>query len=1209
MNEGDRRRSVRVDLGRHRPATLADLRRALDVPVGIDAESPPLHQTELHRAMEFGDDPAEPNGVSRHLAAGWRPDERGRFTVSRSPDQGPGDRPNAPRRPEPPGGPEPLPPIPWSLTVPGLVVAAVVGLRWSPLFAVIGAVSSLTPLLHSLGPRVLQKRTNRRHDRALAEHAAAISVAEDQWAEALAAWLEDRTSSPGRLDEGVVSGTIRPWNRRLANAEALAVAIGRGRSRYRLDVDRSDSTSSDADRELEDVPLILDLDRGLAIDGDRADALDLARWILIETAFRHGPADLLVTLVTTDDRVVDWEWMRWLPSLRGVAVEPDELIGLLDFCGSPSAAVTQLVVVDGAVPSGPGPLARLLAGQVRNGRVLWLGEPGERPAVCDHEVRVTADGRVRLVAGPRTAGAVDGPLQAGWAWRLGADEAEEFASFLAPFDDPEIDVGAVELPAVVPLDGLCTPVERDRPGTALEGARSLDPGCDAIEQRWARATSARLRMPLGVGVDGPIGIDLVADGPHGLVAGTTGAGKSELLRTLVLGAAIEQPPEMVSFVLIDFKGGGAFDAVAGLPHVAAVVTDLDPAEAGRALRSLRAELRHRELVLRDAGVSDVAELRSDRAPGPAGTSRPRSLSRLVIVIDEFAALAEELPEFLTGLVDVARRGRSLGVHLILATQRPSGVVTPEIRSNTNLRVCLRVRDVADSVDVLGTADAATLPAVPGRAVVSTGGGMPRRVQVAYPAGTRHLAVQPFVLRPRQTTAPCDEAWPTTMISSMWSSRPTRAQAPWLPPLPARLPAGRLWSSGVGGAERTGSAAPGPSPLGALDDPDGRRRIPLEWDPSSGGLLVAGADHESVASTVRTAITALAIDQPDRHVLVLDGGRSAALERLGLLASVVDVVTTRDRDRLAGAFRFVQRRRRSAGLPLVLVIHGWGAVTDALVESSGPESADDLARSLVGGSVVPLISVSSDRELPGRVLAPIRRRLVHRLADPAGSVAFGLPPRIGATTGAHGVVEVESGLHGVVAIVDDDLLARVAADSSSTSAPPPIRVVGDRVDRRELDDPVRTPGGWSVPIGLDEDGASVAVEVSGRRPVVILGHPGSGRSTALATVAAGLDRLGIGADASVLIDDAERLDDAEARERLDRARCRDLPLVVAVTIGDARRFGGWLAPLLSDATVILLNPGRSDGELVRARVPDLSRRGPGRAVVVDRGGTIVVQVAH
>ena len=238
-----------------------------------------------------------------------------------------------------------------------------------------------------------------------------------------------------------------------------------------------------------------------------------------------------------------------------------------------------------------------------------------------------------------------------------------------------------------------------------------------------------LAVPLGIGPDGPVVVDLVADGPHALVAGTTGAGKSELLRTWVVALAATHPPTALTFVLVDYKGGSAFDACARLPHVTGVVTDLDPGLGERLLVGLRAEVREREAALRAAGANDLRDVPS----GPP---------RLVVVVDEFATLAAELPDFLGALVDVARRGRSLGLHLVLATQRPAGAVSDDIRANTALRLCLRTLDTADSQDVLGTADAADLPA-PGRAWLRRGG-EPEVLQVA--TGSRPTPDEPPAAR-------------------------------------------------------------------------------------------------------------------------------------------------------------------------------------------------------------------------------------------------------------------------------------------------------------------------------------------------------------------------------------------------------------------------------------------------------------------------------
>ena len=198
---------------------------------------------------------------------------------------------------------------------------------------------------------------------------------------------------------------------------------------------------------------------------------------------------------------------------------------------------------------------------------------------------------------------------------------------------------------------------------------------------------------IGEGADGPFSVDLRRDGPHGLVAGTTGSGKSELLQTIIASLAVNNRPDEMNFVLVDYKGGAAFKDCNLLPHTVGMVTDLDGHLTTRALESLGAELRRREHQLAGAGAKDIEDYLAATAPEDA------PLPRLLIVIDEFAALVAELPDFVTGLVDIARRGRSLGVHLILATQRPAGVVSAEIKSNTNLRIALRVTDAGDSADV------------------------------------------------------------------------------------------------------------------------------------------------------------------------------------------------------------------------------------------------------------------------------------------------------------------------------------------------------------------------------------------------------------------------------------------------------------------------------------------------------------------------------
>lgn len=239
-------------------------------------------------------------------------------------------------------------------------------------------------------------------------------------------------------------------------------------------------------------------------------------------------------------------------------------------------------------------------------------------------------------------------------------------------------------------------------------------------------------FPIGATEEGAAVLDLVQDGPHFLVAGTTGSGKSELLRTLVLSAASHLPPSEMGFILVDFKGGAAFDGLSSLPHVHGVVTDLGPSELNRALVSLRSEITYREQRFRELGVSDWTGYRSLRQP------HEPALPRVCLVIDEFRMMMDHAPDSLRELVRLTSIGRSLGVHLILATQRPQGAVSADIRANLGTSIALRLQSELDSLDVIGTPEAAGIASdIPGRALVVKGA-VRTLIQVADTASVQAL---------------------------------------------------------------------------------------------------------------------------------------------------------------------------------------------------------------------------------------------------------------------------------------------------------------------------------------------------------------------------------------------------------------------------------------------------------------------------------------
>ena len=334
-------------------------------------------------------------------------------------------------------------------------------------------------------------------------------------------------------------------------------------------------------------------------------------------------------------------------------------------------------------------------------------------------------------------------------------------------------------------------------------------GVENAEQRTGRGSGSSLAAVIGIGADGPAVVDIVRDGPHAIVGGTTGSGKSELLATWVASMALRYPPEDVTFLLVDFKGGSAFAPLQSLPHVVGVLTDLNEVAATRALASLSAEVRYRERTLSELGCRDIGETRG-------------AFPRLVIVVDEFAAMLDGFSELSALFVDIAARGRSLGMHLILCTQRPVGVMKDSLLANCGLRMSLRVHDRSDSIAVVGTDAAAHLkPSQPGRLILASGGTV-GRVQVAT-VGQGEI----------------DEIARSTSVL-------VPVRRPWLDPLPSHIVLHDLEpADGIR--------------LGVADLPGTQRQDTAVWRPETdGSVLVIGAARSgktTLLDTVTTEVTA------------------------------------------------------------------------------------------------------------------------------------------------------------------------------------------------------------------------------------------------------------------------------------------------------------------------------------------------------------------
>ncbi|GAA4769816.1 hypothetical protein GCM10025784_16760 [Citricoccus nitrophenolicus] len=383
-------------------------------------------------------------------------------------------------------------------------------------------------------------------------------------------------------------------------------------------------------------------------------------------------------------------------------------------------------------------------------------------------------------------------------------------------------------------------------------------GLTLPDSLMTRSATGALTAQLASGED-PVTIDLVAHGPHLLVAGTTGSGKSELLLTLLTGMAACHPATEVSFILMDFKGGSSFAALSGLPHTMSMETNLAEAESLRTFDALGAELRRREELFLAAGAADFRSYRSAH-PGA-------DLPRLVVAVDELRVLMDDHPQAAALLARLAATGRSLGFHLVLATQRAQGAVGPDVRSNLGTVICLRTATEQESWDLLGTAEAFTIPAdAPGRAYLKHGG-QPART---FRAGQFAVAAGPPTLAP-WTGAPTDPApapWPelVNLIRTEAETRgllvPRQAVTPALPdswsPDPAEL-----------------TAVPGSVVAGLADLPRQRAQIPLRWLPGleapAAWIGTAAGGVDKAAQSVLAQLAGHdAVGTPAEATVVLDG---------------------------------------------------------------------------------------------------------------------------------------------------------------------------------------------------------------------------------------------------------------------------------------------------------------------------------------------------
>ena len=1019
----------------------------------------------------------------------------------------------------------------------GVGMAAITG-RWIFL-----AVMALAPILLAVDAIGRKRRTQRAKDERAAEFAAQL---DEFRAKVTELRREERTRSRNSATcAGIAalqagSRHRRLWERLPSDADFTSVCVG-------LAALASDIQANDPEDQLEPLQWGTPLETNLLATGslavvgplDRARAV--ARGLVLSLAATHSPTELRIWVLTRDDGA-EWGFARWLPhstngdhgchiatDVHGWAAATKAIKQLVDTraeLDDDRPLPVHVVVIDDTDLLPPGELADLLANGPRRGVVGLTVDPRLAPEGTGARLSIgtVADAAVfQSRDQPRTEGVIVPEVSA----RRAEASAKRLAALRPMMHDERSALGG----AIHLVDLL-----RDVPAP-LRG--------EHLVQRWS-SISPQTSAVVGTASDVPMVVDLVRDGPHGLIGGTSGSGKTELLKTLLVSLCLNNHPDDLSIVIVDFKGGVDHDAVRPIPHVVDVATNLDIEQFRRTVVMLKAESRRRQDLLASAGASNLDSYRAARRHRPELPPLPR----LLVVVDEFGELlaSEGGREQLKELESITRIGRALGLNLLLVTQNFEGALPAQIDANAGLRICLRVGKPAHSKAVLDSGIAATIPdRLVGRAYARFHGRELIEFQTARVAGRRRdltetdapvearvvpfeaLAAPPPDRRPEDV--PVEETDMFAMVAAIRAAAAatgwTRSAVPW----PTALPDSISVSSLV--AHRSGSGVP----VAVMDLPDEQRRRISSITDRDEHVALIGGPNAPIPEVLAAYVTSLALldSADDAHVYGIDllgrglaplealphcGGVAIRNEALALriVRYLIDLAAERKVAMAStGSANVWEHAEVTGALPpqVVLVVSGTdrlllsteGAVSNLL----GPLTT--LMNEAVGVRIQVVLG-GLPRVVTNRLGMNIERRFVFQLADAneysvvGASKVLGLQlaaPRRAVETPAKRIVH----------------FAQLAAPGQPEG--PVVQQVAGRLPRARRRPPrafadVSWPQPWEqapldrltspehlvspLPVGVDTQAGDWAwIDAADDGPVfAVAGPPKSGRSSAMAALA-------------------------------------------------------------------------------------------------------------
>jgi S-DNA-T family DNA segregation ATPase FtsK/SpoIIIE len=886
-----------------------------------------------------------------------------------------------------------------------------------------------------------------------------------------------------------------------------------------------------------DLPIVVGIRGSIIVDGDSVAARALLRAMVCHLAVLHSPQDVQIAAVLGPAAEADWEWLKWLPhhqhpravdaagSARMRYRSLSEAVADCTSDGSPHLAV----IVDGDLATGAEASS---AGRVT---LLQVGAAGGDVAADQLRLHIAADALTIRGAGGDTVARPDG---------LTPTQASACARRLAPYRPAASAEGMRRSSTTVGWAELM----------GLDDPARIDPTV-----QWANTHgAASLRVPIGVSERGEaVELDIKEAarngmGPHGLCVGATGSGKSEFLRTLTLGMIATHSPDVLNLVLVDFKGGATFLGLERARHVAAIITNLsDEAHLVNRMRdALAGEMNRRQELLRAAGnFANTNEYERARSQG----AQLPTLPALFIVVDEFSELLSQHPDFAELFVAIGRLGRSLGMHLLLASQRLDEGRLRGLETHLSYRICLKTFSASESRAVLGVPDAYHLPSAPGAAYLKTASGELLRFQTALVSGPyrerRADATAPSARAEKPTVftaAPvgqlnCGAAQTSTSTRTLFDSivdrvadNGTPAHRVWLPPLMGSPTLDMLISRD----DRNPSLT---VPIGLVDSPYEQRRdlLVVELGAAAGNVAVVGAPRSGKSTALRTLMMALATTHSPADVqfycLDFGGGSLSSLRPLPHVGSVAgrhdvdlcrrtvavmeSVVRAREAQfRRLGIDSVADYRRiRAADDPEVaddpfgdvfLVVDGWATLRQEFDTLEAPITA--LAAQGLSFGVHVAVLASRWADLRPAVKDQIGTRIELRLGDPADSemdrkrarLLSGSRPGHGMTRDGREMVIALPRFDGKPAV--EDLAEAVAASAQRLShrwdgpPAPPIELLPARVHHHAVVTKVVSQGSATeMVIGLGErELQPVRLNFADQPHLLVLGEAECGKTSTL-----------------------------------------------------------------------------------------------------------------